>query len=68
MSFGDYKYNGSTVRMRFEELTGRHAGPIEWMFRLAIIAFAVRTMMDPTESIYIHPLGWVAILALIFFS
>lgn len=68
MSFWDYKYGGNTVRTRFNELTGRHAGPIEWAFRLAIIALAVRTMMDPTESIYIHPLGWVAILALVFFS
>lgn len=68
MSFWEYKYGGDTVRRRFDNLIGRDAGPIEWMFRLAIIAFAVRTMMDPTEHIYMHPLGWVVILALIFFS
>lgn len=68
MSFWDYKYGGTPVRDRFDYMMGKHAGPIEWVIRLAVIAFAMRTMADPTEHIYMHPMCWVVIVALIFFS
>lgn len=67
MSFMDYKYNGWSIRHRWESLIGVHVGPIGWIVRGAIIAFALRTMADPSESIYIHPLGWVGIIAFIYF-
>lgn len=63
----DYKYGGFTVRERFDSMIGKHAGPIEWAFRLAIIAFALRTMADPSEHIYIGPYMWAGIVAFIFF-
>jgi hypothetical protein len=68
MSFWEYKYGGCSVRERFDNLVGTHAGPIEWVFRFAIIAFAMRTMMDPTEHIYIPFYGWVIIALLVFFT
>lgn len=68
MSIWDYKYGGDTVRRRFRNMLGTDAGPIEWVFRLAIIAFMLRTMANPQEHIYIHPLMWVGIIALIFWS
>lgn len=68
MSFWDYKYGGSTVRRRFDNMIGRPAGPIEWVFRLAIIAFALRTMADPSEHIYIHPVMWIGMVLLFFFG
>lgn len=64
----DYKYGGCTVRERFDNMIGKHAGPIEWVFRLAIIAFALRTMADTGEHIYIHPLLWVGMVLLFFFA
>lgn len=68
MRFWDYKYNGLTVGDRFDSMIGKHAGPIEWAIRLAVIAFAMRTMADPSEHIYMHPMCWVVIVAVIFFS
>lgn len=68
MSWLDYKYDGHSVRHRFRELLGLNSGPIEWCVRLAVIAFAVRTMLDPSESIYIPPLGWLALVAYLYFA
>lgn len=67
MSFMDYKYHGFTVRQRWESLIGTHVGPIGWVVRGAIIAFALRTMANPTEHIYISPLHWVVLIAFVYF-
>lgn len=67
MSFLDYKYGHSTIRRRFRDMIGIDAGPIEWAIRLAIYALMVRTSIDPTESIYMGPFGWVCVMFFVFF-
>jgi len=67
MDFLDYKCGHSTVRERFRNMLGLDAGPIEWAFRLAILALMVRTSLDPTEPIYMGPFGWLCVVVFVFF-
>jgi hypothetical protein len=67
MSWLDYKYSHSTIRQRFRVMLGLDAGPIEWVFRLAILALMVRTSLDPTEPIYMGVFGWVCTVFFVFF-
>jgi hypothetical protein len=48
-------------------MLGLDAGPIEWVFRLAIMALMVRTSIDPTEPIYMGPFGWLCVVVFVFF-
>ena len=68
MSIWDYKYGGDTVRRRFDNMIGTDSGPVEWVFRLAFIAFMLVTMSDPTARTYISPVHWAGIIALIFWT
>lgn len=68
MSIWNHKYNGDTVHRRWHNMLGTDAGPVEWVFRLAFIAFMLVTMANPAAHVFIHPFMWVIILALIFWT
>ncbi len=67
MSFLHTTYCGRSVRTRFREMLGLDAGPGEWLIRLAVLAFMVRTCMNPAEHIYIGPGMWALMILTFFF-
>jgi hypothetical protein len=67
MSFLDYKYGPSTIRRRLVFLLGLEAGLVSWIVRSAIIALMIRTSMDPSESVYMGPFGWLCFWLVVVF-